>query len=58
MNQSLPSLRRRTVAKGAAWAVPVVSLSAIAPAHAASTCSPTRQLVYADPGLNDASGPP
>jgi hypothetical protein len=31
-----PGIKRRTIAKGAAWTVPVVSLAAAAPAYAAS----------------------
>lgn len=30
-------VRRRTIVKGAAWSIPVIALSAAAPAHAAST---------------------
>lgn len=35
-----PTIGRRTIVKGAAWAVPVVAVSAAAPAFAASRCVP------------------
>ena len=41
----MSSVTRRTVAKGAAWAVPVVAVGAAAPAMAASQCTPDVQIV-------------
>ena len=41
----MSSVTRRTVAKGAAWAVPVVTVGAAAPAMAASQCTPDVQIV-------------
>ena len=41
----MSSVTRRTVAKGAAWAVPVVAIGAAAPALAASQCTPDVQIV-------------
>ena len=38
---------RRTIVRGAAWTVPVVSIAAAAPAFAASLCSPDPQVLHA-----------
>lgn len=40
-----PQLHRRTLARGAAWSVPVVAATAAAPAYAASPCSLAPQTV-------------
>ncbi|GAB3255276.1 hypothetical protein GCM10027425_15230 [Alteromonas gracilis] len=40
-----PQLSRRTLARGAAWSVPVVAATAAAPAYAASPCSLAPQTV-------------
>jgi hypothetical protein len=37
-------ISRRTVAIGAAWAVPVIALATASPAYAASTCTPVFSL--------------
>jgi hypothetical protein len=41
----MSSVTRRTIAKGAAWAVPVVGVGAATPAMAASQCTPDVQIV-------------
>lgn len=38
------SVSRRTLVKGAAWAVPVIALAAPVPAYAASECTPTTDI--------------
>ena len=42
MTEQTAGISRRTIAKGAAWAVPVVAVAAAAPAMAASGGPPTR----------------
>ncbi|GAA3633006.1 hypothetical protein GCM10022200_15050 [Microbacterium awajiense] len=44
------SVSRRTLVKGAAWAVPVIALAAPVPVYAASECTPTTALDTLRPG--------
>ncbi len=44
------SVSRRTLVKGAAWAVPVIALAAPVPVYAASECTPTTALDSLTPG--------
>ncbi len=56
----MTQIDRRTLAKGAAWTLPVLSVAAAAPSVAASTSPPgeTRVSGYADkcPGASDVPG--
>lgn len=54
----MTNLDRRNLAKGAAWAAPVLMVAAAAPMVAASTSPPTRVTGWADkcPGASDVPG--